>query len=534
VSLLPVKPDEPVVAIVQRYDALVDEAPSSSDLENLPYAHVESEVALRPFTLLAQTSAPYPGSRVSDRGLSSSGSLLVDDGAENYDIVESQSPYTNIPAQYEQTTAVRDATNAFTYGDQAAGGIVELDPFTNDASSEIATLGSDTIARAQIGSAAAGFAAGSFTNDEESRQRTDLYGNWPLGADQSLSFAGGTEQGREFGSAESDFASSFSFADATFADPRALNLSISAVTDRGDYTMTAGVWPVSATWSDAGFSAGIHSSGPVLGFADVGFRSSTGLYDAQALPGAPPRLAATLDQTRADAGFNAGGTDYDITGGVGAFWIDYGGGTYGISQPAKTALAIPSLRAQLFPNGKWSLDLEGSDSFTLPTFVEQYLYSEAEPNPVEYQRNSLLSAAVTYTDDARLRISFEQASEDVRGASSGTVTSSGLSAIWQIAPSIALRAWTMHVTDTAPVIGAGVPPYGGVAPTVNALWLTYDTGNALRADLIYRRDLLDDAPFYHVDGAISGPIANGLRWYAGAEDRMRRTFVDLGLRFFGR
>ena len=56
---------------------------------------------------------------------------------------------------------------------------------------------------------------------------------------------------------------------------------------------------------------------------------------------------------------------------------------------------------------------------------------------------------------------------------------------------------------------------------------------SIRLDTIYRRDLLDGAPFYHVDGAISGPVASRLRWYAGVEDRMRRTFIDLGLRFGG-
>jgi hypothetical protein len=91
----------------------------------------------------------------------------------------------------------------------------------------------------------------------------------------------------------------------------------------------------------------------------------------------------------------------------------------------------------------------------------------------------------------------------------------------------------MHVIDTTALYGGGLP-YAGNAPTVNALWLTYDTTSTLRADLIYRRDLLDSAPFYHVDGAISGPITGGLRWYAGAEDRMRRTFVDVGIRFSGR
>jgi hypothetical protein len=240
-----------------------------------------------------------------------------------------------------------------------------------------------------------------------------------------------------------------------------------------------------------------------------------------------------LAQAHADAGIVATGNDYDVTAGVGAFWFDYSGGEYGTSQPAKSALAIPSLDAQLFPNGKWSLDLQGSGSFTLPTFIEQYLYADGEPAPIELQRDALTAAIFSYTDDSRLRVSFEAASEQVSGASSGTITSAGLSAVWQIAPSLALRGWTMHVTDTASVYAAGLP-YGGVEPTVGALWMTYDNGGAIRADVIYRRDLLDNVPFYHVDGAISGPIGAGLRWYAGAEDRMRRTFIDAGLRFFNR
>jgi hypothetical protein len=241
-----------------------------------------------------------------------------------------------------------------------------------------------------------------------------------------------------------------------------------------------------------------------------------------------------LDQTRADAGFAASGNDYNVTAAVGAFWLDYSGGTYGASEPARTALAVPSLDAQIFPNGKWSVNLQGSGSFTLPTFVDQYLYADDQALPVAIQRNALQAAALTYTDDARVRISFEQAWENVSGASSGRITSTGFAAIWQVAPAISLRAWTMHVTDTAPLYAAGIP-YDGAAPTVNAFWLTYDTGSsAVRADLIYRRDLLDAMPFYHVDGAISGPIANRLRWYAGTEDRMHRTFIDLGLRFAGR
>ncbi len=169
--------------------------------------------------------------------------------------------------------------------------------------------------------------------------------------------------------------------------------------------------------------------------------------------------------------FAASGSDYNVTAALGAFWFDYAGGQYGVSQPARTALAVPSLQAQLFPNGRFSLNLEGSGSFTLPTFVDQYLYADGGPMPVQLERNALQAAVLTYTDDARVRFSFEQASENVSGASSGRIDSTGLSAIWQVAPTISLRAWTMHVTDTAPVYGGGFP-YEGNAPTVNAFWLT--------------------------------------------------------------
>lgn len=531
-TIVSVNPGVSVVAIVQRYDALDSDSPSVWDLQNLPYAHVESSVALRPFTLLSQSTAPYPGPTLSDRGLSPTGSLLIDNGVPNYDIAAGESPYIFIPAYFQQSAGVKSATNAFAYGDQAGGGVVQLEPFSSGLSSDVAVAGSDVIARAQAGSDSASAAFGTFSNPEESRQRGDVFASWALPADETLTVTSGSEQGRDYGSPDSLFAGSFSFADATFTEPRALNLSLSTFMDRGNYYWTAGEYPISTAWSDSQFSAGIHSDGSVVGFADVAVRSSTGYDDLQALPGGLPRIGATLVQTRADAGVAASANDYEVTAGVGAFSFNYAGGTFGISQPARTALAVPSVDALLFPNGKWSLNLQGSGSFTLPTFMEQYLATYPEALPVQLERNTLEAAALTYTDDSRLRFSFEEALQNVAGVSSGKITSAGLSAIWQVSPVIALRAWMMHVTDTVPVYEMGLP-FGG-ATTVGALWLTYDLSNAVRVDVIYRRDSLDALPFYHVDGAISGPIGSRLRWYAGAEDRQQRTFVDVGLRFSGR
>jgi hypothetical protein len=527
-----VRTNEPVVVIVRRYAALAGDTPSGRDVESLPYANVESTLALRPFVLLAQSQSSYPGSRLSDRGLSPDGSLLIDDGSPNYDIVAGASPYELIPAQFERSASLQPATDAFLYGDQAAGGIANLTPFASDSSWEVATLGSDTIARAQIGSPDAGAVFGTFSNDTESRQRGDASATLPLGGDQSLSFTGGEEQGRDFGTPGSRYTGAFSFLNVTYADPQLENLYVSAVVDRGSYWFGSAAYSAAAVWSDSNVLIGAHTPGPVSVFADLGLRLSTGLYDQQTSWTPLPSIGATLGQSRFDAGIRASGTDYDVKAGVGAFWIDYGGGSYGVSQPARTALATPSLQASLFPNGRWNLNLQGSGSFTLPTFLEQYDYIDYTPSAVMLQRNELVAGALTYTDLSRLRVSFEEASQRVSGAASGTITSAGLAATWQVTPQLSLRAWTMHVTDSVtPFVVAGYDE--GATPTVNSFWLTYEAKGPIRFDAIYRRDLLDGLPFYHVDGDVSGPIATQLRWYAGVEDRMRRTFVDIGLRFGG-
>lgn len=529
----PVRPGEPVVVIVLRYDALLSDAPTQSDLENLPYAHVESAIGLRPFTLLVQSTTPYPGSSLSDRGLSPSGSLLVDDGNPSYDMVTGASPYAFVPAQYENSAEVTSASQAYRYGNQAGGGVVAVIPFGDEENWEVATLGSDTIARAQVGTDALGAAFGSFTNDEESRQRADLTAGWSLGPDQSLTVAAASEQGRSFGLPDEPFAGSFSFADATYADSQLSNLYVTATVDRGNAVMGTGPNALADAWSDAGFGAGVHSNGPVEAFADLGLRASSGGYDAAATvdePYEPSVVGATFREIRSDAGVTASADDYDVTAGVGAFWLDYAGGPYE-AQPVKAALALPSLQAQILPNGRWSGTLEAAASFTLPTFLEQYGDAYVLPTALEYQRNSFTAALLTYTDESRLRVSLEGASERIDGATSGAISSAGISATWQIAPLLAIRAWTMHVTDTAPEAYSPLASDTAAAPTEGAAWLTYDAAGNLRIDAIYRRDLLDGAPFNHLDGDVSGPVSGRLRWYAGIEDRLRRTFVDVGMRF---
>lgn len=522
-----VSPGTPVVAIVRRFDALFYDSPSPQDLANLPYAHVESAMALHPFALLRQTTAAIPGSQLSDRGLQPSNALVIDAGVPNYDVSFGASPYDAIPADYERTGSIAPASDAFLYGDRAGSGIVSLEPFGGEDAS-VATVGGDTIARLATGNGPTGAVAGTYSNDTESRQRADGRLSLALSGAQTLLFSGATSQDREYGDPASTLDGSYSFANAAFDDAQpSLDLHAAFVTDRGGYQWTSGGLPISDVWSDAQFAAGVRGQGNVAAFADVSDRLSTGIYDAAAYY--QPRIAGTLTQNRVDAGIDATGPNFEVTAGAGLFGVGYTGGWGGTSLPSFGHLATPSLTLRLFPDSRWSANLDASGSFTLPSLWQQYGLPDSYGQLV-YDRNSLYDATLSYTDEARVRVSVEAASQRVSGYTNGLVTSTGASFSWQVAPTIALRAWTMYVADsTAPP--AALPYYAaGMPSNVNAFWLTYENGSAVRIDAIYRRDVLNAQPFEHLDAAISGPLTEHVRWYAGVEDRLRTTYLDIGVR----
>lgn len=518
-------PGRPVVAIVRRFDALVSDGPSPADLAALPYAHVESALALRPFTLLRQSSGLF-GDQLSDRGLFPGNALVVDAGVPDYDVAFGSSPYAVIPATYQTGAEIQLPANAFLYGDRAGSGAVGLDPFAvpNGAA---ALAGGDAIARAGFGDDRVAAAAATSSNDDESRQRADLRWTVPLSDAQSLSFAGGSAQGRQFGAPSAAQNSQFTFADAAFDDALpAIDLRAGFVADRGTYAADAGDRPISDTWSDAQYSVGARTVGPLSAFADASLRSSTGIYDAAAY--LAPRIAGTLEQTRFDAGIESSGNAYDVTAGVGWFEFGYTGGTGGISSDSGGRLATPSLQLGLFPNGPWTAQVQIAEAFVLPTLWQQYASYEGPP---AYDRTSLQALTLSYTDGARLRAAAEVSWQNVTGSVSGPIGSAGASLTWQMSPAIAMRAWTMHVADATVSPGAIAYPFGGTPSTVGALWFTYDNAGALRFDAVYRRDVLEGAPFFHLDGSVSGPITSRLRWYAGVEDRQRTTYLDAGIRF---
>lgn len=516
---------EAVVAIVPRYDALLEAAPSTFDLAALPYAHVESALGLRPFTLLVQSSYPYGGPYLSDRGLAPLGGLTLDAGVPNYDPVGHISPFLTIPAQYEQSVEIDGAAQAYRYGDRAGGGIAELEPFADGGSDEVALIGDDAIVRVQAGGAGLHAAFGSSSDALESRQRVDAAGGVTLGGDQTLAYGAGSMQDRAFANPDLAFGDALSFATAAWTATRA-GFQANAALDRGAYGSNHDEYGESTVWSDAQLVASFRSRGEVPFFVDAATRLSDGYSDVRGLGGA--WIAGTRRQTRLDAGFEISGSDVDVQAGMAALWIAQRGGG---ANAAGTNFATPSLVARFHPRGNVRLDLTQSASYGLPSFDAQYAYGGAPA--VDAERNSLSAATLTYSDASRLNASFEAASQNVAGSAWGRIASEGLAATWQVAPTLALRAWSMHVTDTVRSMlpNAYVPGSAdGLAPTTGALWLTYENAGAVRADAIYRRDLLDGMSFFHVDGDLSGPLRGSLRWYVGAGDRQRHGFLDVGLR----
>jgi hypothetical protein len=520
-----VVPGKPVVAIVRRFEALLSDSPTPADLENLPYSRVESSLALRPFTLLRQTTVATTGSQLSTLGFAPAASLLVDSGVPSYDIVDGTSTYDAIPQNQVRSANIAPPADAFLYGDRGGSGTVSTDPFGDD-NELVALIGGDTSLRLQAGTPQAGAVLTASDDATDWRQRFDGRFQAQLAATQTLGFDVATSQYREAGATGDSIDGAYSFGRASYTDATPeYDAAVDLIADRGIYSTSGTATPYDAAWADSGFSAGVRTHGSVFVFADAGVRLSSGSYDAS---GDLYDATGSFAQRRIDYGFEADEPDYQVVAGAGTFGIDYSGYGFADSGGYHAALTTPSLQLRLFPKDRWGASFAANESFTLPTLVQQY--DAVEYDTLQLDRASSFVGTLSYTDMQRVRVDVEAATQHVYGADNGIITSAGVSTTWQFAPAFSLRAWFMHVDDTTaqPLYSPYLPSAG--TWNADAIWLTYENPGAIRFDAIYRRDFLNGLPFEHIDGDVSGPVYRGLRWYAGIQDLMRTTYVSAGLR----
>ncbi len=119
----------------------------------------------------------------------------------------------------------------------------------------------------------------------------------------------------------------------------------------------------------------------------------------------------------------------------------------------------------------------------------------ALPNGTAIGRSQLYDAGIGFDDGNRLRVDLMAFRQTVSGAGYGTTGGSGISTVWQIAPSLAVRSWYLISQNSGGYSTAynEYYAYGGlgddyVAGTANlnrnVTWLT--AGNVLRVDVILR------------------------------------------------
>jgi hypothetical protein len=525
----PVDADGIVVAIVQRYRALAEPAPSAADLQSLPYAHAESAIALAPFLVLNDSAKTLPGPRISYYGASRFGGLLVDDGVPAYDIAADASALRTLPSYGVQDVTLLDPSDAFRYGDKAGGGTFFTGTRTAAGAAGSVTAGSSR-AFALTQSLSGGAYAASLSNDGvQSRSRAQAWVQDAV-ADGTLGAQFLAVREDEEGGPGDTISSEMSAARVHYERNRAQRFFADALADRAGYdAFPTAEYPVEGQWSDVALESGISSTGAYGLFATAGIRASTGYYDAQAL--GAERVAGSVMQMHLSAGAQGHSGALSWRAGIGAFDIAYDGGTAGSRRPMFAQAVEPSIGLTYAPSAQWNLTLQNDSSFRLPPLTKAYV--AAPPvTALEYDRYATQTAALSFSDLHRVHVSLVALHRNVTGLDNGPVNAAGASIAWQIAPSLSLRAWTLHTDDAAlasrPVFRFGEPP---LPATPASLWLTYEDAEGIRVDAIWRNDLLDYRADPHFDASVSGPLTGSLRWFAGSERRQGVRYTSIGLRY---
>jgi hypothetical protein len=517
--------DEPVVALVHRFDAVTGETPSERDIAAVPYAQVESIASLRPFTVLENSSHLLPGPMLSDRGISSRGSLVFDNGIPSYDIVSNQSPFVTYPAFTVTQLSWLPPSDAFSYGDFAGGGSVFAN--TREQAKYGAFGSSGTVDAARLGEALSNGAwLGAYSHEQNDvRMRADGTLHIPSGDDR-FDISAVTSEDRASPDSQS-LNTSVSGLRLDFESARENRTDASLIFDGGGYSGTTPAIGYNAKWSDIQAQAGVTTNTRVQFFAQAGARASTGGY--QTSSPALPVSAGAIMQTRVTFGAQTAGDRYSLRLGAGAFDFHYSGGAAGRRSALDGGVIVPGFTGSYAFDPHWRLDVQGGESFELPTLLEAFVYPP-DTATLAFDRNLFVAETLTYGDLKRFHASVTSLSERVSGLDNGTVQSAGVSLAWQVAPTVAVRAWLLHDDDrTVPyesLYRFGVRPQPA---TVGSYWATYETPG-MRIDAIYRRDLLDYRVDPHFDASVSTPLANGLRLFGATERRAGTRSITFGVR----
>ena len=467
-ATLAVVPGEPVVALMTRFDALVADGPTSADLVALPYVQIENALALKPFevrNLRYEPGAAY-GPGISDRGLSYS-ALVLDGAASTYSLYAAGNGLATTPAHGGNAFEFVPSSQAFSYGADATGGIIELSRDGNLV--EQAGYGDASTLTLSAGTRALGISFGNDANDILQRERivangaTSVLGgilDGQLSASRAATYVGyGTAEASQE-SATMDFARAFGRVRLQFSAADALG------TD-------AGMPGTTTFWNDFTVRG-------VLGMRVGAFDVQAGSAYTNATGYVPLEydIAATAPQlTLYLATHLQGPTSIDAGIATTAYKNEYGGQGKSATLPS---LVVTQSLGQFAVAAGFSQSLLGTTGNYAGVLA------------------SLSEAHLLYSDGNRLRVeiqSYRQTHDNQIEPLSGT----GASVEYQVTATTSIRAWSLRLYGDYPQMGE--------APYISGDTLCLTNQNGLfRFDLIYKRTANGYWPYLTSPRTLDGDI----------------------------
>ena len=422
------------IVIVRRYAVLRDAPLAPADLAVLPYRRFAQLATLVPYALAT-------GSEVADRGLDRGRGALVVDGVPLYRATDGASSSDLIVPMALANLIARTPLDAPRYGTYAQGGVVDASTIGMPL---VRIDGGDAFdASARVGAAAIRATVAS------ARDVGDRRGNAMLAAD--LRFAGGMLSARAIALGDSGQSLRGASLGYTTASRRARFSSRIAARESSDSSFVDAV-------------ASVDSRGTIP--IELGIRASrsTGIL-AEGSSGSQVTQAIVL---AADA--HAARADTRVS-------VAYERASNSLLFGANAAAALTSSVAETVRFGD-RFQLHGGvlGAFRAPTLIESERKFSGD-------RSMLVEVGATYTDNARLRVGATAYNERIAGASGRRLSGIGIDGTWQIAPALALRAWTLANSariDTTYARPANAP----TGTHRRVVWLT--AGGALRVDLLAR------------------------------------------------
>jgi hypothetical protein len=471
-----------VALVIRRYGALESDVPTAADLSALPYGRIVDDLGLVPFTVPS-----FDGQDISDRGLGGGHGLVVDDGVPLVDLATGASALADFPDRYARQISVVGPQDAFRYGTYAAGGVFALRPSDGEGSYGSVDTGSAPSLTLEPAIGVIHPAYGESNDDGVLARRADL--------DVTTDFAGGT---LDAGVGASD-QSTGAYAGV---DPSSRVADLAHV----DYATASRLY---RTFVDV-------SAATVSQFDDAeqsdAYRSDYLAADFRLERPGPIALAAGALTTRETASYVLpvspyavlGGRAYDETAYVEAQTGDEHYGAHaglGLSDvnadeslmPGRSAggglSLVPSLGGTAPLGGGAFVSAGYSQAVRVPTLLESIVAPAPPSGASPLDRDELAETAFGFDDSARVRAELIAYRQFATGAGGERESGLGASLVWQVAPTISLRAWTLRATPLD--FSSPYQPYAafaGLDASRQVLWASYANGDGLRVDAIVHRD----------------------------------------------